>query len=378
MNDKSKIRLFLEEIHESLKHNKDGHVATYIPELGNVNPELFGISACFKDGTIIEVGDSAVDFCLQSTSKIFNYCMVREKLGRDFVHSHVGYEPSGRSFNEFVLNDQGLPHNPLINAGAIMTTSLINPTEEPSDRYNSILENYNDIAGHIGKITYDNSVFLSEKQNPDRNIALAYFMREKKAFAGKNNISRNKLTEHLDLYFQCCSISINCKIGAVMCGTLANGGICPVTNKKLFHKETIKDCLSLMLFCGMYDFCGQFGFEVGLPAKSGVSGCIMLVIPNVMGVCIWSPRLDKNHNSVRGIEVCRQISSKYGYHIFDKIEVNKNINCNLPESVLIQQLISAASDGNIQTIQELESTIDLGKAIMIKELLFIWQQWKDR
>ena len=314
--NKDELQEFLQSVYNDVKKNNTGKVADYIPQLSKVDPSLFAISACTLDGEIIQIGDSDHDFCLQSCSKPLTYCIVRELLGRKKVHTHVGYEPSGRSFNAHVLNRNGLPHNPLINAGAIMVASLLHCDEEPSERFETIKERYQEMCGNIDKIGFDNSVFLSEKQHADRNMSLAYFMRENKAFYGV--ISPNKIQEHLDLYFQCCSITINSKIGAVLCATLANGGVCPMNDTRIYSRETIRDCLTLMYGCGMYDYSGQFAFEIGLPAKSGVSGCIFLVIPNVMGVCIWSPSLDEIGNSVRGIEVCNKIVEKYNFHIFDK------------------------------------------------------------
>ena len=358
--DIKELENFIQEIYSELKNDSRGKVADYIPELSKVNPDLFSISVCTNDGEIFNVGDHEVDFCLQSTSKIYSYCIAREKLGQKRVHSHVGYEPSGRAFNAFVLNKQGLPHNPLINAGAIMVASLLEPDKEPSERFNLVKNSLEEIAGHIGKIGFDNSVFLSEKQHADRNTSLAYYMRENGAF--KKAISPNEISENLDLYFQCCSILINTKIGSVMAATLSNGGICPITKKKLFSNDTVKDCLTLMYGCGMYDFSGQFSFEIGLPAKSGVSGCIMLVIPNKMGICIWSPRLDEQGNSVRGIEICRKITQRYNFHIFNNMVCKQNIDVKLPESVLIQQAIGAASLGDLETIKQLENTISLNSA----------------
>ena len=357
--DSEKLKIFLENIYNDVKEYKGGKVADYIPELGKVNPNLFGISICTTSGEIIEIGDTNVDFCLQSTSKPFSYCIARENLGRNKVHSHVGYEPSGQAFNAFVLNKRGLPHNPMINAGAIMIASLLEPDKEPSDRFNLIKHSYSNISGNIGKIGFDNSVFLSEKQHADRNMSLAYYMRENKAF-GKN-ISPNKIQENLDLYFQCCSILINCKIGASMCATLANGGMSPITNKKIFNTDTIKDCLTLMYGCGMYDYSGQFAFEIGLPAKSGVSGCIMLVVPNKMGICIWSPPLDEQGNSVRGIKVCEKLTKEFNLHIFGKIVENKLLLEDLPEETLIHRTISAASSNDFETLKSLHGKVDFNK-----------------
>ena len=144
-------------------------------------------------------------------------------------------------------------------------------------------------------------------------------MRENKAYY--NSPTPNELHQSLDLYFQCCSITLNCHSSSVVAATLANGGYCPVTNEQVVDTPIVKDCLSLMYACGMYDFSGQFSFEIGLPAKSGVSGCLFLVVPNNFGICIWSPRLDHMGNSVRGVEFCKRFINKthHYYHIFHNI-----------------------------------------------------------
>ena len=341
----------INEIYNIVKNNNDGKVADYIPELGKVNPNNFGISVCTVEGKIYNIGDSDIDFCLQSTSKPFSYCIARELLGSKKVHNHVGYEPSGLAFNAFTLNKEGLPHNPLINAGAIMIASLIGKDKEPADRFNMVKDYICKISGSVDKIGFDNSVFLSEKQHADRNTSLAYYMRENGAF--KEDITPGMIQDNLDLYFQCCSMLINSKIGAVMSATLANGGVCPLDNTEVFSKETVRDCLTIMYGCGMYDFSGQFAFEVGLPAKSGVSGCIMLVVPNMMGVCIWSPPLDDQGNSVRGIEVCKLLKEKLSLHIFENIVQNKNLLFDNEESI-IQTCINSAAKGDIETIMKIK------------------------
>lgn len=341
----------LEEIYNKVKSNNHGKVADYIPELGKVNPNNFGISVCTVDGKMFNIGDFNTDFCLQSTSKPFSYCIARELLGSKKVHNYVGYEPSGLAFNAFTLNKQGLPHNPLINAGAIMIASLIGKDKEPADRFNMVKDYINKISGGVDKIGFDNSVFLSEKQHADRNMSLAYYMRENGAFG--EEITPGMIQENLDLYFQCCSMLVNCKIGAVMSATLANGGVCPLDNMEVFNKDTVRDCLTIMYGCGMYDFSGQFAFEVGLPAKSGVSGCIMLVVPNLMGVCIWSPPLDEQGNSVRGIEVCKILKEKLSLHIFENIVQKKSLVFDNEESIL-QTCINSAAKGDLETLLKIK------------------------
>ena len=355
---------FIKEIYNEVSYNKEGNIADYIPQLAKVNPDLFAISICNTKGEFINIGDYNVDFCLQSCSKPLSYCIAHETLGSEYVHSKVGYEPSGQAFNAFVLNKKGLPHNPMINSGAIMVSSLIARNNEPSERFEIVKDYYSKMCGNIGNIGFDNSVYLSEQHHADRNISLAYHMRENNSFGFP--ITPNEIQDSLNLYFQSCSILINSKMGSVIAATLANGGICPITSETVFNIETVRDCLTLMYGCGMYDYSGEFAFQVGLPAKSGVSGCILLVIPGKMGVCIWSPRLDSQGNSERGIIVCKKIAKYLNLHIFHNIFDSKDgialspnkITKNEDIEVLIQKLISFASRGELNKIRELDGKID--------------------
>jgi glutaminase len=201
----------------------------------------------------------------------------------------------------------------MINAGAIMCGALIKAGSESADRFDYVISRWRDFAGGM-KIGFDNAVYLSERQTADRNFALGYFMREKKAFPPDSD-----LLDCLDFYFQCCSIEASTKALSVIAATLANGGNCPLTGAQVMRADHVKNCLSLMSSCGMYDFSGQFAFQVGIPAKSGVSGAILLVVPNVAGFAVWSPRLDELGNSVRGVEFCRRLVSRFKFHTFDSM-----------------------------------------------------------
>ena len=163
-----------------------------------------------------------------------------------------------------------------------------------ADRFDYVLQRWGQAAG--GTMPgFSNPTYLSERKTADRNFALGYFMREKGAFPEGTD-----LVETLEFYFQCCSLELTAEAMSVVAATLANGGVCPLTGERVFQSGTVRKCLSLMSSCGMYDFSGEWAFRVGLPAKSGVSGVIMIVVPNVMGLVCWSPRLDENGNSVRG------------------------------------------------------------------------------
>lgn len=353
------LNKIITDLYEELKTNYDGEVADYIPQLAKVNPDLFGISICKINGEKINIGDTQEEFCIQSCSKPLSYCLAREleKKGGVTVHNHVGYEPSGQAFNAFVLNRENLPHNPLINAGAMMISSLIEPKKDPAERFETVSNFLEDLSGGIGKIGFDNCVYLSEKQTANRNISLGFYMLENGSFP--EYVSGENLKNHLNLYFQCCSIQINTKIGSVIAATLANNGVCPVTNKKVIDVDIVRDSLSLMYMCGMYDYSGQFAFEVGLPAKSGVSGCIFLVIPNKMGICVWSPKLDEMGNSVRGVKFCKEFikRTEHTYHIFHNIVSNK------PKIIPTNEaLINAAATGNLDSVKSLAN--ELGPNVM--------------
>jgi glutaminase len=351
--DFKKFRAAIKRIYDKAKANKGGHVATYIPQLGRVNPEYFGVSICTIDGQRFSIGDSGVPFCIQSICKPINYCIALEEHGEHKVHQHIGREPSGIGFNGLVLNSKGLPHNPMINAGAIMACSLVKPVLDMADRFDYVLDTWTKLSGNM-RAGFNNAVYLSERQTADRNFALGYFMRENKAFPENTN-----LIDTLEFYFQCCSIEVTAEAMAVTAATLANAGICPTTGNRVLQPNTVKNCLSLMASCGMYDFSGEFAFTIGLPAKSGVAGGLMVVIPNLMGICIWSPRLDELGNSVRGIEFCKELVSTFNFHNFDSLtggqsqKQDPRLHRNQSKIDSVISLCWAASEGDVLEVQHL-------------------------
>lgn len=343
----------IRRIHEQTTAVRGGAVANYIPQLGRVDPEKFGVSLCTVDGQRFSVGDADEAFCVQSTCKPVNYCMALEERGESLVHAHIGCEPSGHSFNELTLNREARPHNPLINAGAIMCCSLIRPELDMADRFDHVLTTWQRLAGG-SRPGFSNPVYLSERQSADRNFALGYFMREKGAFPEGTD-----LVETLEFYFQCCSLEMTAESMSVLAATLANGGVCPLTGARVLQNDTVQKCLSLMYSCGMYDFSGEWAFRIGLPAKSGVSGAILVVVPNVMGLCIWSPRLDGNGNSVRGVSFCTELVRTFNFHNYDNLVggvQGKRDPRRRPEQAkrsLLVDLYWAASEGDLNGIRRL-------------------------
>ncbi|XP_030585038.1 glutaminase 2b isoform X2 [Archocentrus centrarchus] len=291
----------INEIYEKVQNQSDGKVADYIPQLAKFSPELWGVSLCTVDGQRHSVGHTKQPFCLQSCVKPLQYAIAVHESGTEKVHRYVGMEPSGLKFNVLSLDDEDKPHNPMVNPGAIVISSLIKPHSNKAEKFDYVMEFVKKMAGqeYVG---FSNATFQSEKETGDRNFAIGYYMKEKKCFPPGAD-----MIDALDFYFQLCSIEVTCESGSIMAATLANGGICPITGERILSAEAVRNTLSLMHSCGMYDFSGQMAFHVGLPAKSGVSGAILLVIPNVMGVMCWSPPLD------------RELVSVFNFHNYDNL-----------------------------------------------------------
>ena len=342
-------------IYEEVKHLNQGAVADYIPQLKKIDPNKFGISVCTTDGQRFSIGDAKEHFSIQSCSKPLSYLLALEEHGEDVVHKHVGREPSGHSFNEITLDPRKRPHNPMINAGAIMSASLVQAKLSPAERFDYVLNTWKRCTGG-GTPHFNNAVYLSEKQTADRNCALAYFMNEHNSFPENTD-----LLNTLDFYIQCCSVELDADSFAVAAATLARSGLCPLTGERIFDSENVKNCLSLMHSSGMYDFSGEFAFLVGLPAKSGVGGGLLLVIPNVMGICIWSPPLDKNGNSVRGIEVCKWLVEIFNFHHYSNLnlaectKIDPRLRKNQKFFDLTMALCMAGSQGDLFEMQQLLS-----------------------
>ncbi|XP_065817612.1 glutaminase kidney isoform, mitochondrial isoform X2 [Labrus bergylta] len=303
----------IDQMYESAQQQETGQVADYIPQLAKFSPDLWGVSVCTIDGQRHSVGDTKVPFCLQSCVKPLEYAIAVHEFGSEHVHNFVGKEPSGFKFNKLSLNDDLKPHNPMVNAGAIVISSLIKPHSKKAQRFDYVMDFLKSMAG-TEFVGFSNAAFQSERETGDRNFAIGYYLKEKKCFPENAD-----MIAALDFYFQLCSIEVTCESGSVMASTLANGGICPTTGERVLSAEAVRNTLSLMHSCGMYDFSGQFAFHVGLPAKSGVSGAVLLVVPNVMGMMCWSPPLDRLGNSVRGIHFCQDLVSHFNFHNYDNL-----------------------------------------------------------
>ncbi|ESN99005.1 hypothetical protein HELRODRAFT_155932 [Helobdella robusta] len=342
----------IDEIFNECKEIRGGAVATYIPQLSKFKPEFWAVSICTIDGQRYSLGDINVPFTLQSSAKPISYALAIDEHGSDMVHKYVGYEPSGESFNSIKLSTELKPHNPMINPGAIVVCSLIKNNLPMGERFEYMRTKFQSLAG--GEyVSFNNAVFLSERATANRNLALGYYLKEHNCFPKNTN-----LEETLDFYFMSCSVEVTATSGAVLAATLANGGYCPITQENVLPQISVRNTLALMHSCGMYDYSGRFAFKVGLPAKSAVSGCILLVVPNVMGLCLWSPPLDNIGNSMRGVHFCDKLIDVFNFHHYDSlIRTGKKIDPRLRQiettSSQLMSLLFAAHQGDLKSLRRL-------------------------
>jgi glutaminase len=304
----SSIQELITALHKTYHVLQDGSPANYIPELAKANRDHFAIAISTVNGEIFSVGDSTVNFSLQSTSKPFTYGLILEDFGRDYVLSKIGVEPTGEAFNSIVELEKNThrPYNPMINSGAIAVSSLIK-AQTPEKRMERILELFSRYIGH--PVDIDEKIFQSEKNTAHRNRSIAHLLRH-------FGVIEDTIDESLDLYFRQCSIMVNTRDLSVMAATLANGGMNPLTKQRAIQKKYVGDILSLMFTCGMYDSSGEWAYSVGIPAKSGVSGAIFGVIPGKLGIAVFSPPIDSKGHSVRGIKIFQELSQHLNLSIF--------------------------------------------------------------
>ncbi len=316
MSNILEIEQLVERIYQKYKSIDDGQVATYIPELAKADASQFAICLATVDGRVVRAGDWEHEFTIQSICKPFAFQMALEEFGRDKTLQHVGVEPSGDAFNSIELDPQTMrPFNPMVNAGAIAISSLIkkSPVESGIQTY---VDRMQKAASRTLRI--DPDVLASEAATGNRNRAIAYLMLN-------CGIIDADVDQTLHQYFSQCSLLVNCQDLAMMAATLANMGSNPVSGEMVFDFRYIKDVLSVMFTCGLYDSAGDWAYRVGLPAKSGVGGGILAVVNRQLGIAVYSPKLDAKGNSVRGILACKDLASELGLHAFDFTNIGSNL-----------------------------------------------------
>ena len=300
----------VKEIAEEMRQRPDrGDVATYIPELANVDPNHFGLAVIDAQGHAAVGGDADTPFSIQSISKVFTLTLALGMAG-DRLWRHVGREPSGSPFNSIVQleNEKGVPRNPFINAGAIAVTDLILAGHKPREAIGEILRFMRFVADDPS-ITIDEKVAASEQRTGFRNFALANYM---KAFG----VLQNPVEYTTGVYFHQCAIAMSCRQLATAARFLAHNGRNPSTGMSVVSAERARRINALMLTCGHYDGSGEFAYLVGLPGKSGVGGGILAIAPGKASIAVWSPGLDASGNSHLGRIALEALTKRLGWSIF--------------------------------------------------------------
>ncbi|MEV1292116.1 glutaminase [Pseudonocardia sp. NPDC049635] len=301
---------YLAEVLDGVAADRSGAVADYIPDLAAADPEVLGVAVTTVAGRTYAAGDADVEFSIQSISKPFAYAAALADRGTEVVDATVGVEPSGEAFDELSLEGgTHRPKNPMINAGAIAVHHLLRgPDATGAARVDRVLEFFSELAGR--RLSIDESVYRSEMDTADRNLAIAHMLRNYRVLDAP-------AAEVVDGYTRQCAVLVTVRDLAVMGATLANAGVHPVTGRRVVPAAVARRTLSVMAGSGMYDGAGDWLVRVGIPAKSGVAGGLLGALPGQLGLATVSPRLDAHGNSVRGVAICERLSRDMGMHLME-------------------------------------------------------------
>jgi glutaminase len=307
------VQSVVQEAYDKFKGETRGKNADYIPYLAHVDSKLFGIAVVTTDNQTLTMGDVKYSFSIQSISKVFTLALAMEEMGPAKVFEKVGSEPTGRPFNSpsAVIDMPTHTGNPFVNAGAIATTSLISAAN-PDERWNKILEFYSKTAGE--KLTLIDEVYQSEAATNTGNKALSMLL------AKYDRIYSDPFPA-VDVYTKQCSVGVTALQLARMGATLANNGLNPATGEQVIKSEDIPHILSTMMMAGLYDGSGGWAWHVGLPAKSGVGGGILAVVPGKGAIVVFAPPLDEAGNSVKAQEVIEYVANKLNYNLYSPTSV---------------------------------------------------------
>jgi glutaminase len=306
--DAATLEKLAKEAHAKFKDDAGGKNADYIPALAKVPSQLFGITIVTVDGKVINVGDVNTAFSMQSCSKVFTMCLVMQESGAEAILDKINVEPTGEAFNSIraIEEGDGRADNPFVNPGAIATVSLMK-AKSAQERWDKILGYYNKCAGE--KLTVLQDIYTSEAETNFRNRGIAHVL------FNSGHLYAEPL-ECTDVYTKQCSVGVTCRQLAVMGGMLANGGVNPVTKERCLEAKYVPKVLAVMTIAGFYDGSGAWAWNAGLPAKTGVGGGIVAVVPGRMAIVGFSPPLDQFGNSVRAQKAIQHISENLGLSIF--------------------------------------------------------------
>ena len=352
---------FITNLFNRTLQNKEGDVSGYIPELADVNPNHYALSVCTVDGQRFNIGDYTTKYLTSDIAKIFNYGLALKEKDEKVVHEHVGRSQKENGLDYLMLNQEGLPHNPLTESGSLAIASIIGDSVSKETRLARFMRLWKALSG--GKtFGINEKAFTSEKKVSDADRTAAYFMRQKGLFKKGSNI-----LEHLEFIWQCLSVETTTELQAVMAATLANTGICPTNEKEVLNPAITRNCLATMFMSGMKECSSEYAFSVGLPAISGKSGAVLICVPDVMGIVVWSPRIDKYGNSYKGLDFSHKLVERFNFHNFDSAlhnvkKVDPRLKKNETKMKGVMAVTSAASVGDLDELQRLYAAgVDLNE-----------------
>ena len=303
------LEAIVKQAHEKVKNLKGGKNADYIPFLAKIDPNLFGIAVCLPTGEVIEAGDTTYVFGIESISKVHTAVLILKQYGAEAVLKKIGADATGLPFNSImaILLEKDHPSTPLVNAGAISADSMVKPIGDPNSKWAAIADNMADLCG--SELILQDELYKSESATNFNNRSIAWLLKNYNRIYDDPDMS-------LDIYTRQCSIGVTAKQLATMAATIANGGVNPVTKQPVFKPELAPKIASLMATVGFYEHTGDWLFTTGLPAKTGVGGGIMGVVPGVMGVAAFAPPLDEAGNSVKAQKALAYVAGHLNLNIF--------------------------------------------------------------
>jgi glutaminase len=310
---RERVQAIVQEAYDKFKNDDRGKNADYIPELAKVDSKLFGIAVVSTNGQVVTAGDVKTAFSIQSIAKVFSLALALQEQGPDAVFEKIGLEPTGRPFNSPVAVVDMPTHtaNPLVNAGAIATVSLISGASADA-KWQKIFNFYSKVAGE--DLTIIDAVYKSEAATNTGNKALSYLL-------AKYDRIYSDPFESVDVYTKECSVGVTALQLAKMGATLANYGVNPATGEQVIKRENVPEILSAMMMAGLYDGSGGWAWHVGLPAKSGVGGGLVAIMPGKGAIAVFAPPLDEAGNSVKGQEVIQYIANRLDLDLFSPASV---------------------------------------------------------
>ncbi|MDE5628039.1 MAG: glutaminase A [Muribaculaceae bacterium] len=314
----SMIKEAVEEAYSECKNISGGHNADYIPFLANIDPSLFGISVTLPDGTTFNAGDTEYKFGIESVSKVLTAILVLKQYGADAVLKQIGADATGLPFNSIfaILLENDHPSTPLVNAGAITACSMVEPKGDSWGKWEAIINNITALCGSEAQVL--DELYRSESETNFNNRAIAWLLKN-------YNRIYDDVPMSLDLYTRQCSVGITASQLSICAATIANGGVNPVTGEKVFEAELAPKITTLISSVGFYQNTGDWLYTSGIPAKSGVGGGVLGVMPGVMGIAAFAPPLDEAGNSVKAQAAVKAVMNKLGLGVFngDRVTVVK-------------------------------------------------------